>query len=164
MFSVYLDAEYCVDLSQKKGVKRMTEEKTPKPVAETAGDAEAKKTEKTETASVETAAEKPKEKAEKPKEKAEKKPEVVFIGNKPPMSYVMAVITAMSSDAVSEIMLKARGRAIATAVDVAEITTNRFRKDLKVTAIGIGTEEMPPREGENRSRMVSTMEIKLSRK
>ena len=156
MFSVYLDAEYCVDLSQKKGVKRMTEEKTPKPVAETEGDAEAKKTEKTETASVETA-------AEKPKEKAEKKPEVVFIGNKPPMSYVMAVITAMSSDAVSEIMLKARGRAIATAVDVAEITTNRFRKDLKVTAIGIGTEEMPPREGENRSRMVSTMEIKLTK-
>lgn len=130
----------------------MTEEKATKPVTEKAGDAEAKKTEKTETA------------AEKPKEKAEKKPEVVFIGNKPPMSYVMAVITAMSSGTISEVMLKARGRAIATAVDVAEITTNRFMKDLKVTAIGIGTEEMPPREGENRSRMVSTMEIRLSKK
>ena len=93
---------------------------------------------------------------------AEKKPEVVFIGNKPPMSYVMAVITAMSSG-ISEITLKARGKAITTAVDVAEITTNRFMKDLKVTAIGIGTEEMPPREGDTRSRMVSTMEIKLKK-
>ncbi|MCW4054735.1 MAG: DNA-binding protein Alba [Candidatus Bathyarchaeota archaeon] len=94
----------------------------------------------------------------------EKKPEVIFIGNKPPMSYVMAVITAMSSGTINEIMLKARGRAITTAVDVAEITTNRFMKDLKVTAIGIGTEEMPPREGDQRSRMVSTMEIKLAKK
>ncbi len=102
--------------------------------------------------------------AEAPKKPAEKKPEVIFIGSKPPMSYVMAVITAMSSGNISEIMLKARGKAITTAVDVAEITTNRFMKDLKVTAIGIGTEEMPPREGDNRSRMVSTMEIKLSKK
>jgi len=97
------------------------------------------------------------------KASAEKKPEVVFIGNKPPMSYVMAVITAMSSGTLNEITLKARGKAITTAVDVAEITTNRFMKDLKVTAIGIGTEEMPPREGDNRSRMVSTMEIKLKK-
>ncbi len=135
----------------------MTEEKTPKPVAEKAAETVTKATGKTEKASVETT-------TEKPKEKAEKKPEVVFIGNKPPMSYVMAVITAMSSGAVNEIMLKARGRSIATAVDVAEITTNRFMKDLKVATIGIGTEEMPPREGENRSRMVSTMEIKLAKK
>jgi DNA-binding protein len=99
----------------------------------------------------------------KTKAPMEKKPEVVFIGNKPPMSYVMAVITAMSSG-LNEITLKARGKAITTAVDVAEITTNRFMKDLKVTAIGIGTEEMPPREGDNRARMVSTMEIKLTKK
>jgi len=139
----------------------MTEETTPKPVAEKA---EEKKTEqeaeKQEKVEVETVAEEPKKQVEKP---MEKKPEVIFIGNKPPMSYVMAVITAMSSGAITEIMLKARGKAITTAVDVAEITTNRFMKDLKVTAIGIGTEEMPPREGDNRSRMVSTMEIKLTK-
>ena len=97
------------------------------------------------------------------KKSVDKKPEIIFVGNKPPMSYVMAVITALSSGAINEITLKARGRAITTAVDVAEITSNRFMKDLKVTAIGIGTEEMPPREGENRSRMVSTMEIKLAK-
>jgi DNA-binding protein len=131
--------------NKKKGVEKMAEETTPKPEAEKAPAA-------------------PKPAAEAPKKPVEKNPEVIFIGNKPPMSYVMAVITAMSSGNISEIMLKARGKAITTAVDVAEITTNRFLKDLKVTAIGIGTEEMPPREGDNRARMVSTMEIKLAKK
>jgi DNA-binding protein len=94
----------------------------------------------------------------------EKKSDVVLVGNKPPMSYVMAVITALSSGAISEITLKARGRAIVTAVDVAEITRNRFVKDLKVTAIGIGTEELPAREGDNRLRNVSIIEIQLAKK
>jgi DNA-binding protein len=137
-----------IDLNQKtKGVKKMTEETTPKPVAE--------KTEETKPVGEEQ------KKATKP---MEKKPDVIFIGNKPPMSYVMAIITAMSAGDISEIMLKARGKAITTAVDVAEITTNRFLKDLRVTAIGIGTEEMPPREGDSRTRNVSTMEIKLTKK
>ena len=94
----------------------------------------------------------------------EKDSDVVFIGSKPPMSYVMAVMTALSSGATTEITLKARGRAIATAVDVAEITCNRFLTDLRTTAIGIGTEEMPAREGETGSRNVSTLEIKLAKK
>ena len=89
---------------------------------------------------------------------------IVFIGNKPTMSYVLAIITSLSASNAKEITLKARGRAITTAVDVAEITRNRFLKDLKVSKIAIGTEEMPPREGENRARMVSTMEITLSKK
>jgi len=59
--------------------------------------------------------------------------------------------------------LKARVRAITTAVDVAEITRRRFIKDLKVSKIAIGTEEMPAREGENRTRMVSTIEITLTK-
>jgi archaea-specific DNA-binding protein len=86
---------------------------------------------------------------------------VIFVGNKPPMSYVLAIITAFSSGDQKEVILKARGQAIATTVDVAEIARNRFIKELKVTKIAIGTTEMPPREGENKSRMVSTMEITL---
>jgi DNA-binding protein len=88
--------------------------------------------------------------------------DVIFVGNKPPMSYVLAIITAFSSNQ-KEVTLKARGQAITTTVDVAEITRNRFIKDLKVTKIGIGTAEMPPREGENKSRMVSTIEITLNK-
>ncbi|MGD0405196.1 MAG: DNA-binding protein Alba [Candidatus Bathyarchaeia archaeon] len=94
---------------------------------------------------------------------AEKPNNVVFVGNKPPMSYVLAIITAFSSGIEKEITLKARGQAITTAVDVAEITRSRFLKDLKVSKIAIGTAEMPPREGENRSRMVSTIEISLAK-
>jgi archaea-specific DNA-binding protein len=93
----------------------------------------------------------------------EKSNDVVFVGNKPPMSYVLAIITAFSSGNLKEITLKARGQAITTAVDVAEITRSRFIKDLKVSKIAIGTAEMPPREGENRSRMVSTIEISLAK-
>jgi DNA-binding protein Alba len=88
---------------------------------------------------------------------------IVFVGSKPAMSYVLAIITSLSASNAKEITLKARGRAITTAVDVAEIARNRFLKDLKVSKIAIGTEEMPPREGQNRPRMVSTMEITLSK-
>ena len=93
----------------------------------------------------------------------EKQQDVIFVGNKPPMSYVLAIITAFSSGTAKEITLKARGQAITTAVDVAEITRSRFLKELKVTKIAIDTAEMPPREGESRSRMVSTIEITLSK-
>lgn len=89
---------------------------------------------------------------------------IVFIGNKPPMSYVLAIITDLSASNTKEVTLKARGRAIATAVDAAEITRRRFLKDLKISKIAIGTEELPPREGENRARNVSTMEITLTQK
>ncbi|MCJ7471167.1 DNA-binding protein Alba [Candidatus Bathyarchaeota archaeon] len=87
---------------------------------------------------------------------------IVFIGSKPPMDYVLAVMTRLSAGNAKEVILKARGQAITTAVDVAEITRNRFLKDLKVSKVAIGTEEMPPREGENRARMVSTIEITLT--
>ncbi len=93
----------------------------------------------------------------------DKQQDVIFVGNKPPMSYVLAIITAFSAGTNKQITLKARGQAITTAVDVAEITRNRFMKDLKVSSITIGTAEMAPREGESKSRMVSTIEIALSK-
>ena len=140
----------------------MTEDTTPKPAAEKAEESTPKQAvEDSEKAAPKIVSEEPKKTTRKP---LEKKPDVVFIGNKPPMSYVMAVMTALSSGAISEITLKARGRAITTAVDVAEITRNRFIKDLAVTSVGIGTEEMPAREGDNRSRNVSIIEIKLAKK
>ena len=80
-----------------------------------------------------------------------------------PMDYVLAIITGLSASNAKEITLKARGKSIATAVDAAEITRHRFLKDLKVGKIVIGTEEMPPREGDSRARMVSTIEILLTK-
>jgi DNA-binding protein len=97
------------------------------------------------------------------KKKMSEQSDVIFVGNKPPMSYVLAIITAFSGGNIKDVTLKARGQAITTAVDVAEIVRNRFLKDLKVNSITIGTAEMPPREGENKSRMVSTIEINLTK-
>ena len=88
---------------------------------------------------------------------------IVFIGNKTPMDYVLAIITGLSASNAKEITLKARGKSITTAVDAAEITRHRFLKDLKVSKIALGTEEMPPREGDTRARMVSTIEIMLTK-
>jgi DNA-binding protein len=94
--------------------------------------------------------------------KARKDQNTVYIGNKPPMNYVMAVITAFNMSDTDEVVLKARGRAISTAVDVTEILRNRFFKDAKVHAISIGTEQIAPREGGN-PRNVSTMEITIKK-
>jgi len=91
------------------------------------------------------------------------KSRIVFIGSKTPMDYVLAIITGLLASNAKEMTLKARGQAITTAVDAAEITRRRFLKDLKISKIAIGTEEMPPREGESRARMVSTIEITLTR-
>jgi len=68
-----------------------------------------------------------------------REPNTVYIGRKPTMSYVLAVITSFNSSDTKEVTLKARGRAITTAVDVAEIVNNRFMKDLKADKITIGT-------------------------
>jgi DNA-binding protein len=112
---------------------------------------------------VEKAPEKPAEKPEeKPKEKpAEKKiaENVVFIGTKPVMNYVLAVITQFN-EGTGDVILKARGRAISIAVDVAEITRNRFLKGLETKKIEIGTEEVT---GERGTSNVSTIEISLGK-
>ena len=84
---------------------------------------------------------------------------VVFIGVKPVMNYVLAVITQINMGS-GEVTLKARGKAISTAVDVAEITRNRFLKSLNVKNISIGTEEL---QAESGTINVSTMEITLGK-
>ncbi len=84
---------------------------------------------------------------------------VIYIGKKPPMSYVLAVITQFNQNGSSGVILKARGRSISTAVDTAEIVRNRFMKDVKIQDIKIGTESVTNEEG--RSSNVSSIEIDL---
>jgi DNA-binding protein len=67
----------------------------------------------------------------------------VLIGKKPIMNYVLACITLFHSGA-KEISIKARGRAISRAIDVAEVVRRRFLPDVKVKRIGIGTDQMSP--------------------
>jgi len=84
----------------------------------------------------------------------------IFIGRKSVMSYVLACVTQLNSGA-DEIVLKARGRSISRAVDVAEILRTRFMNDLKVKDIKIGTETINTSEGDTAN--VSAIEITLSR-
>ncbi len=71
---------------------------------------------------------------------------VVFVGKKGTMSYVLAVVTQMNMGA-KEVAIKARGRAISRAVDVAEIVKNKFVTDAKITEIKTATEEITTEEG-----------------
>jgi len=87
---------------------------------------------------------------------------VIYVGSKPPMSYVLAVITQFNSGS-DEVIIKARGRAISTAVDAAEITRNRFATDKEVKEIKIGTESIINEE-EGRTSNVSSIEIILTTK
>jgi len=84
---------------------------------------------------------------------------IVFIGIKPVMNYVLAVITQFNEGA-GEVILKARGKAISRAVDVAEIVRNRFLQGLAVKGIQIGTEEL---QAESGTINVSTIEITLGK-
>ncbi len=83
----------------------------------------------------------------------------IYVGKKPVMNYVLAVVTQFNQGA-KEVHIKARGRAISKAVDVAEIVRNRFITDAKVKEITIGTEEV---QGENGTTKVSAIDIVLAR-
>ena len=85
---------------------------------------------------------------------------IVYIGNKPVMNYVLAVVTQMNGG-TSEVILKARGRAISRAVDVAEIVRNRFIPEAELGSIDISTEEVSSMEGSSSN--VSAIEIQLNK-
>ena len=86
---------------------------------------------------------------------------VVFIGKKPAMSYVLACVTQFN-DGKPEVILRARGRAISHAVDVAEIVRNKFVTDSGIKNVAIGTEQVSAEGGEKLN--VSSIEIVLAKK
>jgi DNA-binding protein len=75
------------------------------------------------------------------------------------MNYCTAVLQVMSE--YDTVKLMARGNAISVAVDVAEVTRNRFLTDLKVDSIEIGTEELESETGNIRN--VSNIAITLKK-
>ena len=84
---------------------------------------------------------------------------MVFVGNKPVMNYVLAVVTQFNSG-TEEVRIMARGRAISRAVDVAEVSRSRFLGDVNVKDIKISTETLNTDRGETN---VSAIEIILSK-
>lgn len=85
--------------------------------------------------------------------------DVVFVGNKPVMNYVLAVVTQFNSGS-KDVRIMARGRAISRAVDVAEVSRSRFLQDVTVKGITISTEVLSTERGETN---VSAIEITLGR-
>ncbi len=85
----------------------------------------------------------------------------VFVGRKPVLNYVLACLTLLKSGE-SEVLVKARGRSISTAVDVVEVTKNKFVNDLKVVDISIGTERLTSPDRDQLTN-VSSIEIKVTR-
>ena len=89
----------------------------------------------------------------------------VLIGKKPIMNYVLACITFFHGGA-KEVSIKARGRSISRAIDVAEVVRHRFLPDAKIKNISIGTDKFLPQDqedGGNTATNVSTIEITLTR-
>ncbi len=84
----------------------------------------------------------------------------IFVGKKPTMGYVLAVVTQFQTGA-PWVKLKARGQIISKAVDVAEIVRHKFITDLRADSIHIGTEEVENEDGTKSK--VSTMEIILKK-
>jgi len=83
----------------------------------------------------------------------------VFIGQKPIMAYVAAIVMHFSGS--GEVTIKARGRAISAAVDVVEVCRRRFFEGkLHVKNITIGTEQLGE---EGQVRNVSTIEITVTK-
>ena len=101
-----------------------------------------------------------KSEARRPQKRARADDNVVYVGQKPTMSYVLAVITQFSSG-IKEVHVKARGRSISRAVDVAEVVRNKFMTDLKVKNVEIGTEKREVEDGNKIN--VSTMSIVLAK-
>lgn len=85
----------------------------------------------------------------------------IFIGNKPVMSYVLVAMAQLNEENNEGIVIKARGRSIGRAVDVAEVIKNRFMPNVGVNDIKIDTEELPSEQG--RTMNVSTIEITLKK-
>ncbi len=86
----------------------------------------------------------------------------VFIGNKPFMNYVTGVVMQFTTKNADDVVIKARGKFISRAVDVAEVASKRFMENkIGVTGIRIDSEGFKNDEG--RDVRVSTIEITLSR-
>ena len=86
----------------------------------------------------------------------------IFIGGKPFMNYVTGVVMQFTTKDAEEVIIKARGKFISRAVDVAEVAAKRFLKGtVALKGINIDSEEFENKEG--RQVRVSTIEIVLAK-
>jgi len=93
-------------------------------------------------------------------ESATKAKNEIFVGKKPLMAYVTASLVQLANE--PKVTIKARGKSITKAVDVAQIIIKRMDTlGYKINGVKIGSEQMQSQDGKTRN--VSTIEIELSR-
>ncbi len=86
---------------------------------------------------------------------------VIFVGGKPFMNYVTAVVMQFTTQDAQKVTICSRGKFISRAVDVAEVVKSRFLKNqVEVDNILTGSEEFENKEG--RKVRVSTIDIVLA--
>lgn len=86
----------------------------------------------------------------------------IFIGNKPFMNYVTGVVMQFTTKGSNEVIIKARGKFISRAVDVAEVVRKRFLDEsVAVSNIQIGSKDFTNKEG--KELRVSDIEITLKK-
>ena len=127
---------------------------TPSPVEQ-----DVQTTEPTVNESVETPA--TNEVVNTPSQEPERDPNTIYVGKKRVMNYVLACMTILQNGS-DTVTIKARGRSISAAVDVAQILTRRFTQGISVKSISIATEQVPNRESNEMSN-VSSIEIEMGK-
>ncbi len=86
----------------------------------------------------------------------------IFVGGKPFMNYVTAVVMQFTTKNAKSVVIKARGKFIAKAVDVAEVAAKRFLDNTLENEVKIDSEEFKNEEGKDIR--VSSIEITLKKK
>lgn len=89
------------------------------------------------------------------------KDNIIFVGIKPFMNYVTAVVMQFQNKGQNEVFVCARGKFISKAVDVVEVARRTFLKDenIKIEKINVASEQFENKEGKRI--FVSSIEIKL---
>ena len=87
----------------------------------------------------------------------------IFIGGKPFMNYVTGVVMQFTTKSANEVTIKARGKFISRAVDVAEVSAKRFLEGgVEIKNIKVDSESFKNDEGKDVR--VSSIEITLGKK
>lgn len=169
---LYFGGTLLMSKEDKKPKAKKSEEKAKTTKAKATKEKKEKTTKPTKDKTTQTTKEKkptktkeakPEPKSTTDAKKPSSKPEnTIFVGNKSAMTYVLAVMTCFNEKNAKEVRICARGRAISSAVDVAELTRNRFMPDLKVKSIITSTEQVQRREGGGNAN-VSAIEILLAK-
>ena len=88
--------------------------------------------------------------------------QVVFVGGKPFMNYVTAVVMQFTTSGANKVIVRSRGKFISRAVDVAEIVNSRFLNDsVEISDVKIGSEDFKGKDG--RQIRVSTIDIHMDK-